>query len=293
MTVNAATQMWSGDEVESTLADNFRHLDLVPVKMFAVTCSPDATELEILNAENLPRPGDSFRPLSGAASVYAYKAKGVRISPVLWHVVMSYKGYVAQSSSSQAPTSPLDIPAIVDWGDVEVEEEIDEDVDGNPIQTACGEPVTGITAVFCDQIATVKKNMLVYNSSFASAYRRAVNSDAFLFWPPGTCKLMNLSAKDVKREYYEVTGVFQFRIPYRTTALKAWYARWRHEGYYAKYNMYGSFKIARAKDGLKEDVSKPVLLDADGYLLASGTPPVWKETKRYTPLPFSALGFFP
>lgn len=286
MTVNPATLMWSGDEIESTLADNFRSLDIVPVKQYAVTCTPDEPELNILNAPGLPGPGQVF---SGTISVYAFKAKATRISPVLWHVLISYKGYIPQSSDS---TNPLAIPAIIDWDDVEVEEEIDEDFDGNPIQTACGEPVTGIKAIFCDQVATIKKNMATYNSYTASVYRRSVNSDIFLGWPAGTAKLMKLSGKEVKGSfnYYEVTGVVQFRIPYRTTPDKAWYARWRHEGLYQKADMYGSTRVVRSQDGLGEDTAKPVLLDANGFRLAPGATPVWKQTKRYQPLPYAALG---
>ena len=151
MTVNPATLMWSGDECEATLADNFRSLDLVPAKMYAVTATPDETELAILAAPDLPLPGEIF---SGTSNVYAHKARAKRIGPCLWHVQVSYKGYIPNITTS---TSPLDIPAIVDWDDVEVEEEIDEDFDGNPILTAAGEPVTGIRAVFCDQVATVKR----------------------------------------------------------------------------------------------------------------------------------------
>ncbi len=285
MTVNPATLMWEGDEVESTLSDNFRSLDLVPTKVYQVTCTPDESEINILNAPGLPLPGEVF---SGTTACYAYKAKASRKSPVLWHVTMAYKGYIPPTSG----TNPLDIPAIVDWDDVEVEEEIDEDFDGNAILTSCFEPVPGIRAVFCDQVATIKKNMATYNSYTASVYRRSVNSDTFLGWPAGTAKLMKLSGKEVQGDfsYYEVTGVVQFRIPYRTTAAKAWYARWRHEGLYQKADMYGYTKIVRARDEIGEDSSKPVLLDINGYKLASGGTPIWKDTKLYQPLPYAALG---
>lgn len=90
--------------------------------------------------------------------------------------------------------------------------------------------------------------------------------------------------------YYEVTGVVQFRIPYRTTPDKAWYARWRHEGLYQKADMYGSTRVVRSRDGLGEDSAKSVLLDANGFRLAPGATPIWKSTKLYQPLPYAALG---
>ena len=286
MTVNPATRMWSGDEIESTLSDNFRSLDLKTSRMYAVTCTADEEGLAILNASGLPLAGEL---LPGTSNVYAHQAKANRISPVLWHVQVPYKGFVPQISGS---TSPFDIPAIVDWSNVVVEEEIDEDFDGNPILTAAGEPVTGIRALFCDPVATIRKNMAAYNSYSGAVYHRSVNSDTFLGWPAGTSKLMDLNAKDVKGEYYEVTGTFQFRIPYRTTAAKAWYSRWRHEGFYCKVNMYGYDKIVRAKDQLGEPTASKVLLDTNGFLLASGATTIWKDTKKYAPLPYAALGFF-
>jgi hypothetical protein len=279
MTVNPAVRMWSGDEGESALSDNLRSLDLQTSETYAVTCTPDETLLNILNASGLPTPGQLY---PGTTNVYAHKAKGTRQSPVLWLVVVPYKGYVSNFG-----------PAIVDWSNVTVEEEIDEDFDGNPILTEAGEPVEGIRALFCDPVATIRKNMLTYNSYVGAVYHRSVNSDTFLGWPPGTCKLMDLNAKDVNGSYYEVTGTFQFRIPYRTTAAKAWYSRWRHEGFQRKVDAYGTTVIAPVVDDLMEASSTKQLLDANGYQIFSGAgSAVWKETKKYASLPYSALGFF-
>lgn len=284
-TVNPATKVWTGDETEVSLSDKFRKFDVKPIELYEVTCSPDATWFDILSADNIPDAGSLY---PGTTNVYAKSAKPKRISPILWAVTVNYEG---ETSRDGVDESPLLTPAVVDWSDVEVEEEIDEDFDGNPIQTEAGEPVMGITAVFADQVATIKKNVATYNSYVASAYRRATNSDTFLGWPPGTAKLMQLTARDVNGAYYELTGVVQFRIPYRTTPDKAWYARWRHEGFYCKFDIGSTTKIVRAFDDAGIPVEKPHLLDADGYRLNDGDPVVWKETKRYGSLPFSALGF--
>lgn len=284
-TVNPATKVWTGDETEVSLSDKFRKFDVKPIELYEVTCSPDATWFDILAADNIPAAGSLY---PGTTNVYAKSAKPKRISPILWTVTVNYEG---ETSRDGVDESPLLTPAIVDWSDVEVEEEIDEDFDGNPIQTEAGERVAGITAVFNDQVATIKKNVLVYNSYVASAYRRSTNSDTFLGWPPGTAKLMQLTARDVNGEYYELTGVVQFRIPYRTTANKAWYARWRHEGFYHKLDFGANTYIIRALDDAGQPSEKPVLLDANGYRLNDGDPPVWKETKLYGSLPFSAIGF--
>jgi hypothetical protein len=207
---------------------------------------------------------------------------------VLWKVAVEYGGF---TSPTGITVSPLFTPAILNYDDVETEEEIDEDFDGNPILTEAFEPVRGIKAVFCDRVITIKKNWAVFNDYVASAYRRSVNSDTFLGWPPGTAKMMRLSAQQVKDGYFEVNAVVQCRIPYRTTAARAWYARWVHEGFYHKQLVDGgpSFQIVRAMtEG--QPTEEKVLLDANGFRLADGSPPVWKETKLYNSLPFGALG---
>ena len=48
-------------------------------------------------------------------------------------------------------------------------------------------------------------------------------------------------------------------------------------------------KIVRAVDGSKKPVTKKVLLDANGYRLAEGATPIWKETKLYGVQNFTTL----
>lgn len=283
-TVNPANLTWSGDASQATLTDNFRSLKYDPTNVYDVTCTPDAIDLDVYTASGLPRPGDLY---NGLAGTFAKSARATRISPVLWKVAIEYGGFTGPTLAD----SPLLQPAIIGYDDVETEEEIDEDYDGNPILTAAFEPVRGIKAVFCDRVITIKKNWATFDDYVASAYRRSVNSDTFLGWPAGTAKLMKLSAQQVKDGYFEVSAVIQCRIPYRTTASKAWYARWVHEGFYHK-QLIGagpSFQIIRAMNE-GQPTEEKVLLDADGFRLADGGTTVWKETKRYNSLPFGALG---
>lgn len=290
-TVNPAVLTWSGQSSTATLTENFRSLRYEPVEVYDVTCSPDAIDYDIYAAPGLPVAGQAYGPPPGIYGVWAKEAKATRISPVLWKVAISYEGQTPVLSILQ---SPLQIPAIVTYDDVETEEEIDQDFDGNPIITSCGEPVRGVRATFCDRVITIKKNWPAFNDYVASAYRRSVNSDTFLGWPAGTAKLMRLSASQVKDGYFEVTAQIQCRIPYRTTAARAWYSRWVHEGFFHKSAIGNgnNFQIVRALVEGQPSEEK-VLLDGNGYRLPDGDPPVWKETKRYNSLPFSALGLLP
>lgn len=283
-TVNPATLTWSGDASQASLTDNFRSLKYDPVSVYDVTCTPDAIDLDVYGAADLPIPGDLYNGLVGT---FAKQARATRVSPVLWKVAIEYGGFTGPTLAD----SPVLQPAIIGYDDVETEEEIDEDFDGNPILTEAFEPVRGIKAIFCDRVITIKKNWATFNDYVASAYRRSVNSDEFLGWPAGTAKMMRLSAQQVKDGYFEVTAVIQCRIPYRTTAAKAWYARWVHEGFYHKQLIDGgpAFQIVRAQNE-GQPTEEKVLLDADGFRLADGGTTIWKETKLYNSLPFGALG---
>lgn len=285
-TVNPAVKAWT-TESDASVSKDFRALDYLPIELYTFTTSPDATDLDAYTASGLPAPGQLY---PGTFNVYAERAQLKRLSPILWQAIVRYKGAV--DSSGGPASNPLDQAAIVDWDDVEIEEEIDQDFDGNPIQTPTGEKIFGVKASFYDSIARVQKNMLLFDNYTASAYRRAVNSDTFLGWPPGTVRCKKLSAKSIKNEYYSVTGIFQCRIPYNTTAAKAWYSRVRLEGFEHFISLYGSVKKVRAVDKLKQPTTKPVLLDENGFRLPEGDPPVWVETKKYDSLPFAALGFF-
>lgn len=289
MSVGTALEVWSSDS-EASVRDGFRSLDFAPIRVFQFTCSADATDVDLYGASGLPGAG-SVHP--NAPFCYARSARARRLSPILAEVTVRYEGKAPTSDPAGDPTS---MNAYVEsWSDVEVSEEIDEDFNGDPILTAAYEPVEGIKAVFCDQVATIKRNIPLgsYNPYTAAAYRRAVNSDTILGWPAGTGKLMRLGARNINNQYYEMTGVVQFRIPYQTTSAKAWYSRWRHEGFYHKVDVtIGGdtvTKIVRAVDANKKPVTKKVLLTETGYRLPDGDPPFWMETKLYDSKAFADI----
>jgi hypothetical protein len=265
MSVGTALEIWSS-ESEASLTDGFKTFEFSPIRVFQFTCSADATDVELYGASGLPA-GGSAHP--GAPFVFAETARIRRISPILAECTVRYKGKTPANDQGGDPTSQN--AYVESWSDVEVEEEIDVDFDGKPILTAALEPVVGIKAVFCDQVATIRRNIPLgsYNPYTAAVYRRSVNSDTFLGWPPGTAKIMKLGVRSVNQSYYDMTAQVQFRIPYLTTSAKAWYSRWRHEGFYHYVDVVidGETykKIVRAVDDNNKPTTKKVLLDADGY----------------------------
>lgn len=292
------TESWSRPSYDQRLTDNFRKLTVKFQRAYQVVTKPEAVEYDIFTDERVPTQGDAFSLLY--RYVYCDGASLERISPIYWIATFDYSGELS-AIDGENKENPLFAPPRIDWDDVESEEEIDEDWDGNPIQTVNGEPMEGIKTPIPDQTVTIRRNMLLFNSYVQARYRRAVNSDLFLGWPPGTARLIKFSASNVtskEQTYWEITAQIQFRFPYRTTPEKAWYARARHEGYYERIDLSGpglGSRIVRAVDGNKEPVTKPVLLDANGYRIPASEPGQavtahWLEFKRFDSLPFNALG---
>jgi hypothetical protein len=293
------TEMWSRPTYDQRLTDKFRKLTVKFQRAFQVVTKPEAVEYDIFNDDRLPASGSIYS--ANYPYVYSDGVNTQRVSPIYWIVTYDYNGELA-SLTDGGTDNPLLAPPRIDWDDVETDEAIDEDWDGNPIQTVNGEPIDGVTVPIPDQTVTIKRNMLIFNSYVQARYRRAVNSDLFLGWPPGTARITKFSASNVttkEQAYWEITAQIQFRFPYRTTPERAWYSRVRHEGFYERVQLSGpgnaGTRIVRAVDGNKEPVTKPVLLNAQGFRIQTEEPgqPVtahWLEFKKFDSLPFNALG---
>jgi hypothetical protein len=296
-TVNQAIKMWSNQSSNATTSENFRKFEVTFSETYQITTSFDATELDVYTQAGLPGIAQSY---PGFPFVVAEAAQLQRVSPIFWLATVNYRGEIggiAQTSGGSEPsnpTSPLYAPPRITWDDVETSEDIDVDFDGDPITNTAGQPVKGVKALFSDQLLTVTRNFLVFNTYTQAVYRRSVNSDLFLGWPPGTCKLMKLSAQNVIDQafgYWTVTGVFQFRFPYNTTPDKAWYARYVSMGLKQRDS---SGKLVAVTDDNNDVTTTPQYLDEDGKQIkppAGTTPaPHWIETKLYGSLPYNALG---
>ena len=295
--VGSATKMWSRQNSNASLTEKFRRMDVTFTEAYQVETTYDATELEVYLAPGLPQVAQSY---PNFPFVYASSMSVDRVSPVFWIVTVEYKGEIGGaggggSSTGGVEQSPLFAPPIIKFDDVETEEEIDVDFDGNPIVNTALERVRGVKALFSDQVLTVTRNFAVFDTYIQAIYRRSVNSDTFQGWPPGTVKLMKLSADNVfdVNAYWKVTGVFQFRFPYNTTPEKAWYNRRVSMGLNQRISLGPSFtKLIPTKDGHKQPATTPQYLDEDGVQIEDIdiTPPYWQETKLYGSLPYNALG---
>lgn len=283
MAVRDVHEMWSRTNGSAQTEDKFRKLTVSFQKAWQVTHDVGTSEFEIYAAPGIPSRAE---PFPGTSFVLARNAQLQKVSPLMSIVSVDFEGEIGKEFTE----SPLLAPPKIDWDDVEIEGEIDEDFDGKPIVTVMNEKITGVKALFADQTVTIRRNMATFNNYVQAVYRRSVNSDEFLGWPPGTAKLMKLSASNVfdkEMGYWEVTAQVQFRYPYRTTPEKAWYARVRHEGYYVKDE---NGLRSRALDEKFFPTVRPVLLKADGTIEKIADNAHWLEFKLYGSQPYNALG---
>lgn len=305
MAVQPALLMWSRAGSSADASDNFRRLDVMFTEAYQILHDVATPELAKYLAPGLPVAGSKY---PNTDFVLAGRAKMNQVSPIMTIATVEYRGEIApQNGSGQPSQNPINAPPSIDWDTILTEEEIDEDADGNPILTAAGERVRGIKAEFPDIILTVQRNFANWNSYVQAAFARATNSAPFAGWPAGTGRVVKLKANSVISDpskglgYWRGTLQVKFRIPWRTTPDKAWYARWLHQGYFCKKKLPGPptsggispFSVVPCIDGHKTTATSPRPLDVDGFQIEDGdtTKTNWRETKRYIPLDLNLLGF--
>jgi hypothetical protein len=301
MPVQPAIKMWSRQNSNADTTDNFRKLKVGFTEAYQVVHDPWSTEFDIYTAPGLPYVG---QPYPGTDFVLAKRGGISRIGPILSIVTINYEGEVAPLSSNGQPIgSPINNTPLVDWGNVITSEEIDTDINGIPLCNNIGDLTKGLKKMIVDQVVTIERNFITWNTYLQSRYMSATNSDEFLGWPPGTGKVMDLSANNVIGQvngYWKARLKVQFRIPYRTTPERAWWLRYLNEGYYEYFEevqgppnqdgVYPPNKI-RIVDEHKKPITKPAMLDQFGKKLTDINAAVWIERQIYDSLPLNALGF--
>jgi hypothetical protein len=297
--------MWSRAGSSADYQDNFRRMNVAFTEAFQILHDVGELEINKYAAPGLPAAGSVY---PGTDFVLAGRARMDQVSPIMTIATVEYRGEIAPVGGSGQPSSnPLLAAPTIDWDTLLSEEEIDEDADGFPILTAAGERVRGIKAEFPDILLTVERNFAAWNSYVQAVFARATNAAPFAGWPAGTGRVVKLKARSVIGDpqngfgYWRGTMQVKFRIPWRTTPDKAWYARWIHQGFYCKKRLPGPpasdgnvpFSVVPCVDGHKTVATSPKLLDVDGFQIDDGdeTKTNWRETKRYIPMDLNLLGF--
>jgi len=230
MTVQSVSKMWSRDGGQ--VSSDGRRITVSLREGWQVITQASDTVEHVIFAAGLPQINDAY-PTSNWLIVRLQNPQCV--SPTFWIVEIEYQGEIGIGQS--VDNSPEAEPPNIEWTDSETEEPVDEDDNGFPITNINGEPVDGVTATVADMVLNVERNYLAFNPYLTRLYRRSVNSDIFQDWPAGTAKLVRFNAR--KRfvgsfSYWRVSASIQFREPFQTIAARAWWKRYRNEGYYSR-----------------------------------------------------------
>jgi len=242
----------------------------------------------VLADNRLPKNGSSH-PSSPWFRCRSATAK--RVSPIMFECDFQYK-----SETKDEEENPLKAPPDISYSTLSSTEEIDEDINGSPLNTAAGEPLTGIKIPVGDLSATITKNLASFDPSSIYYYTNTVNSDVFLGFAPGVVRVHNISAKIVYAEdltYWTVTVQFHFRYPVRTEAARAWWKRVRHEGtYYLEDDPFnaGTPILTTAKDDNGDRIGTKVMLKPDGYKETDNTIAHWVEFEVFRTTNLSGMG---
>lgn len=255
---------------------------------FTIVSDTPSNEVEVrIGAAGLPRYNDPH-PLLPFHRVNDITIS--QISPIFFESSVQYASPRRRENVGEDVPN-YELPVEIDWSSSDTEEPVDEDYNGNPIVVpGTREPIEGLTRRVSDLVGTFKKNMLAFDPASIIYFKNTVNADTFLGFSPGIGMLTDLRATariDDNVPYWEVTGQFTFRVPYRTTAEKTWYKRVKCQGFY---ELSGSTSV-HATDGEGNRVTTPVLLAADGTRLADGADPVWLEFQIYGTSAFTSIGF--
>jgi len=180
--------------------------------------------------------------------------------------------------------NPLSRPPRISGGFQSDTEMMPRAEDGTPVRNTAGDFFNDM--LFRNnprQIFTITRNEISYPSFLANVYRRAVNSDFFLGFPPNTVQVAGIDFSPVENEvfgdYYEIAYSFEVNP----------------SGFDAHVLSEGKRQIV---DGKLEDILEknvpiedPVPLAANGERLPEGQPPVWLTFQKYPRLPFSIFNF--
>jgi hypothetical protein len=263
-------ESWEDQTTNRTVdADGIKGTSTVR-RTFNVTPPGPVTTVEVSNAPGLPLI-NSPHPVSPAL-----RARTIDVDqrgPFYFIVTV---GYEAATRDPEDPSqNPLTLPPVITFSSVTQEVEIDEDVNGDKIQTVNAEPLVGVTRPFTDLVITVQRNLPTFNPNSISEYMNKVNSTAWYGLPAGTVKISDIQARSVFSEdfaYWDVSISFQVRRGFGSvTDAKAWYFRTAHQGYRVRVSTGPPLVTDTAKDG-DFTVAQPVMLIMSGVDIGKREP---------------------
>jgi hypothetical protein len=234
MTVESATLMWSRRDGSQGVDETGRRFNASYSQTYQVVHTPTTTDFEILAA--VPAVASV---LPGTSAVFLRNRSLTPSGPILTYVQCDYSG---ETPGGNADGSPANQPPEIDWSNANSSEPVDVDAFGSPFTNVNGEVVEGQSRDVPDYVLNVRRNYLTIDTYATHVYLDSVNSDWFNApggaWPPGTVSLNSFTAKPIFNgpviSHYEVSAKLICRVPYNTIPARAWWYRYRNEGFYVR-----------------------------------------------------------
>lgn len=239
---------------------------------------------------------DNRLPVVGSVHPFASYAicNSIRLRPEsnddkIWTAEIQYSSDVL--GDDQEPENPLDAPAKKSWSFAPYQRPFNIDVKGKAVLNKAKDQFDPLPEVEDNRIVLrYSKNVADFDVSQMRQYRRAINSDDFLGWPPNTVRVSGITADDdIQNDVYfwRVTYEFQLR---GDDATDDWKVRLLNQGF-RQLTGDGStgtaYEVIQDKNGVA--LNQPALLDDGGLELTDGDP-IFLEFDAYNSLPFSVFG---
>jgi hypothetical protein len=244
----------------------------------------------ILSANDCPKVGDN---LVTTAAIYPYSwAKRVTAdrSPTVdthWTVRIRYDNQKPHDADLEP--NPILKPARIWWSFRKEEIILPYDRAGKWFKNAAGDFLASPPSIPVTlSILNVSKNVASYSPVALAAVHDAVNTDGFLGFLPGYCKVASVEPGEPQQwnqwQFSElVTQIECSPIPFHPH-----YELNRGPRYLMTNTFTGlDFPVVSNTDGVYSDAQ--TLLDADGHQLAAGATPTVEEFTRFPLIPFFSL----
>jgi hypothetical protein len=199
-----------------------------------------------------------------------------------WDVTVSYG-----DNSKVEEQNPLAEPADISWSFAQFTRPVDIDCDSVAILNAASDPYSEpIETDDSRPVLKVTRNEAGFDPALANAYRDATNSDSFMGFSPGCCKVSNISATRTKFANPEL-GDFYYVTSYEI--------HFNPDGFDRKILNAGLRELVEVDGEIVkkpiliagQPVSEPHLLDENGKALEQGGEPVFRTHRLNNRLPFS------
>jgi hypothetical protein len=232
------------------------------------------------------------------------------IGPVHYRLTLRWDDALA-IDNDEVSVHPLDRPVEISGGSFKSVEQVENDINGQPILNTADEPPDPpVTDTIHDARIRLVWNSQANAPLLQRTYANRVNSDAWQGAAPGQVLIDEFvysfererfgePPDDIIVEYWRIAieVIYREGIPPQSHdgtggPGRAWWKRFINKGYREKIGTDAAGKPVYREivDEDGQPVREPVLLDASGTKLNAGDPAVFIEIARHKPAAFSGLG---